>query len=840
MVNVKSLNLRIALQFAVVLLPLMALVVYAAQAELQRAGALDRAFAVHTTSVEARTHYGQFLEGAADSVDTGRLSARALDSLRSAKAEIVRLEVLHAGADPAHAELRGGLQSIVDVIAADSSTAALAQLQTPIHRARVRIWALAQAHQQSLDQAIESWRSQADRSRRWVLLLSGGLLLLTAGFIVQFSRGLSRPLQQAVDVADRIASGHKLDSFAVTSRHDVGNLLSSLRRMHASLLRYEREAEVQRHGLEAKVVELDSSRKRLDQAQAVARLGNWQRDANDAAPVWSQELYRLLGLADTRHQPTLRRFLRRLPARDRQHFAAQLRSAVERGGEVTMEHGLLSGGDEERVVTHALSAQHDSAGRLLRISGVVQDITDRREAERTMRQLALYDGLTGLANRQFFNEHLRNAVARSRRLGTAFATIFVDLDRFKRINDTLGHAVGDALLREAAGRLIGCVRETDEVTTADPDPGTGNMVARLGGDEFIVLLRDLLVPRDAVTVAQRMIDALADPFVIEGHELIVSASLGIAMYPTDGEDSESLVKAADTAMYAAKRNGRNTFQFYSEEMNSAAYEKLNFESQLRLAINNSQLVLHYQPKVEFPSGALVGMEALVRWQHPQWGLVAPSRFIPLAEELGIIAQVGDRVLEMACAQAGAWRAAGLPAVPISVNLAGPSFLKPTLVPEIVALLQRHGMQAKQLMIEATESMLMNVTGELMKNLGALREMGIELSIDDFGTGYSSLTYLRRFPVAELKVDRSFVAEMTHNADDAAIVAAIVSLGRNMKRRVVAEGVETVGQAYALLDQGCDLMQGFLFSRPVPPEQMAELLARACPFASTASRPSLAA
>ena len=836
MINVKSLSLRIAVQFAVVLLPLVALLVYETHAEARRAAAMSHAFAIHEAAIETRDQYTAFIDGAADSVDTGRLSARARKALSDANADVDKLIALQPDQAGAHSELSGWLRSIDDVVRSDASPAALTRLQVPINRARERVEQLARKHQASLDRAIALSIDDAARSRSVVLSLSALLLLVTVGFIVQLIRGLARPLRHAVEVADRIASGDKLDSFDVDAEHDIGNLLGSLRRMHGSLLASQGDVERHRRGLEGKVGELAQSQTRLAQAQSAAKLGSWQWDRRSAAAVWSDEMYRLVGLSRSVRAPTLRDFLRRLPAPEQKVFSAHFRSVLERVDELAVEHRVVQQPGDERVVSHQLAAERDTSGRLLGLSGVVQDITDRRRAEETMRRLAMYDGLTGLANRQFFNDHLRNAVARSKRHGTAFATIFVDLDRFKRINDTLGHGVGDILLREAATRLLGCVRETDEVAAAEPDP-SGSMVARLGGDEFIVLLRDLLLPRDAVVVATRMIAALSTPFTIEGHELVVTASLGIAMYPTDGETGEALIKAADSAMYAAKSNGRNTFQFYSEEMNSAAFEKLSFETQLRQGIESGQLVLHYQPKVDIRNGAMVGMEALVRWQHPKWGLVAPSRFIPLAEELGLIVQIGDQVLEMSCRQAKAWRDEGLGEVSVSVNLASPSFLKPTQAAEIAALLERHQLRPQQLVIEATESMLMQSGGAAMNTLQALQKLGVQLSIDDFGTGYSSLTYLRRFPVDELKIDQSFVAEMTHNSDDAAIVAAIVSLGRNMHRRIVAEGVETIAQARALRILGCDAMQGFLFSRPVPADEMANLLRRPQPFAWAAAESS---
>ncbi len=835
MINVRSLNQRFAVQFAAVLLPLVALLAYVTHAEWRRATAMNQAFAIHATAIETREQYARFLDGAVDSVDTGRLSQRSRTALAGASTLVDKLIVLQPDEAAFHGQLSGWLRSIEATILSDPTATSLKRIHQPINLARERVEHLARTQNTSLDQAIAASVAEAGRSRQVVLALSALLLVMTIGFIVQLIRGLSRPLRHAVEVADRIACGHKLDSFVVDARHDVGNLLGSLQRMHGSLLTYESDVQQHRTDLEGKIGELARNRRRLDQAQAAAKLGSWQWDAGHAAPEASHELLRLVGLPDAPHAPTLRGYLRRVPASERGALCNHLRELVQRLDEVSIEHRIVPLHGDERSVSHQVQALRDHTGQLLSLSGVVQDITDRQRAEEKMRRLALYDDLTGLANRQYFNEHLRNAVARSKRLGTAFATIFVDLDRFKRINDTLGHAIGDAMLREAAKRLVGCLRATDAVAPADSDAGGENMVARLGGDEFIVLLRDLLAPSDAVVVATRMIKALSEPFTVEGHVLVVTASLGIAMYPSDGDNGETLIRSADFAMYAAKNNGRNALRFYSDEMNSAAHERLSFEAQLRCAIDGGQLVLHYQPKVDIHSGAMVGMEALVRWQHPQRGLIAPSRFIPLAEELGLIVQVGDKVLEMSCQQAQLWREAGLGEISISVNLASPSFARAGLVEQIRELIQRHGLPARQLVIEATESMLMQSAGPVLEVLQGLRALGLQLSIDDFGTGYSSLTYLKRFPCDELKIDQTFVAELTHNTDDAAIVAAIVLLGQNMHRRVVAEGVETVAQATALRALGCNLMQGFLFSRPLPAAEMTDLLRLPHPFAWAATQ-----
>ena len=598
------------------------------------------------------------------------------------------------------------------------------------------------------------------------------------------------------------------------------------------IVRLAHRLERQHAGLQRQAADVARRERRLAQAQRAARLGSWQWEAGDAAAAASDELLRILGRATEGGDLGVRRCLRAVPPEDRRGVKEQLAALRAHGGEVEIEHRVRGPDGAERVVHHRIACDRDAAGRVVSLAGTLQDVTERRRTEEKMRRLALYDGLTGLANRQHFDEHLRNAVARSKRHGTGLATLFIDLDRFRRINDTLGRTVGDALLRHAAARLRACVRETDAVAPVEHEGE--NLVARLGGDEFIVLLRDILSPRDAVMVAHRMIGELAAPFVIEGHELVVTASIGIAMHPADGDTVDALVKAADAAMVAAKKLGRNTFQFFTEEMNTIAFEKLSLEGQLRRAIETGQFVLHYQPKVDVATGAIHGVEALIRWDHPEWGLVAPGRFISLAEEMGLITAIGDWVLEESCRQCAEWASAGLGRVSVAVNLASPSFRKPRLVQELAALIARHGMQPAQLQIEATESMLMESAGATLQTLRELHELGVTLSIDDFGTGYSSLSYLRRFPVDQLKIDRSFVTEMTHNFDDAAIAAAIVSLGRNMRREVVAEGVETLEQARLLRQQGCNLMQGFLFSRAVPAPEIERLLRQERPFAGVAS------
>ena len=362
------------------------------------------------------------------------------------------------------------------------------------------------------------------------------------------------------------------------------------------------------------------------------------------------------------------------------------------------------------------------------------------------------------------------------------------------------------------------LRTTDQLAR-DGVPDPLGRVARLAGDEFTVTLDTLREPQDAARVAQRIVAEVSRPFMLGGQEVVVTTSVGIAIFPEDGEEAEILLKNADAAMYQAKSLGRNTYQFFAGEMNSAAIERLKLESELRHAQERGQLSLHYQIKVDARSGGIAGLEALMRWNHPELGMVPPVRFIPIAEEIGLIVQLGEWVIDTTCRQLRLWREAGLAAVPVAVNLASPSFRQPDLVQRVSASLQKNNVPPGHLYIEATESILMRDADATMATLKALRALGVKLSIDDFGTGYSSLSYLRRFPIDQLKIDRSFVNEVAINSDDAAIVAAIASLARSLSLEVVAEGIETVEQARLLLQQGCYIMQGYFFAKPVPADEI---------------------
>jgi len=388
--------------------------------------------------------------------------------------------------------------------------------------------------------------------------------------------------------------------------------------------------------------------------------------------------------------------------------------------------------------------------------------------------------------------------------------MFLDLDRFKIINDTLGHPMGDRLLKGVAQRLRSCLRE-------------GDTVARLGGDEFMVVLPAIAHAEDAARVGQRILDALSVPFNFEGHELHIGVSIGIALYPNDGKSAEALLKNADIAMYRAKEQGRNNYQFYTPALNDMAFERLTLENSLRRALERREFVVHYQPQVSLNTGQIVGMEALVRWRHPELGLVAPMKFIPVAEETGLIVPIGEWVLQMACAQNKAWQEAGFPPLRVTVNLSARFFRRKDLMETVARILKETGLDPDYLELELTEGTTMENAEATIRTLHELKEMGVHLSIDDFGTGYSSLSYLKRFPLATLKIDRLFVQDITTSSDGAVITLAIIAMAHSLGLKVIAEGVETEEQLAFLRAHRCDEMQGYLFSRPIPAEAFTQLL-----------------
>src|ERR1700722_12812863 len=487
-------------------------------------------------------------------------------------------------------------------------------------------------------------------------------------------------------------------------------------------------------------------------------------------------------------------------------------------GHALDEVGAVCGAEPEvqrrdgtrRFVRSNVRAVRDEGGNLVLREGTVEDITDRKVAEERVQFLAYYDALTGLPNRTLLQDRLEKALAAARRQKNKLALLYLDLDRFKDINDSLGHSVGDLFLQEVAERLKRWGRQQDTV-------------GRLGGDEFLIMLTDAKDIPDAAVAAERLMDAMTTEFVVQGHSLNIGCSIGISIFPEHGADADTLIKNADAAMYSAKANGRNNFRFFTEEMNAQVVERLTLEKSLRLALDKKELFLMYQPQMDMATGKVVGLEALLRWQHPKFGLVPPDRFIRLAENSGLILPIGEWVLRTACSQARTWQEEGFPKVTVAVNVSAIQFRQEGFCRLIRKVLDETGLAPQYLELELTESLLLANADLMLAVVQKLKAMGLTLAIDDFGIGYSSFGYLRQFQVSKLKIDRSFIRDVAVNPDDAAITAAIISMAKSLKLRVIAEGVETEEQMSFLRAHHCDEIQGYYFSKPLTADKIADKL-----------------
>jgi len=603
-------------------------------------------------------------------------------------------------------------------------------------------------------------------------------------------------------------------------------------------------------------VELAESQAKLTKAQRIARLGSWEWDLARRWVKLSDECYALAGLA--RQDDGLADWFlwTRVLEEERSRVQMLYREAVEGNGLLTFECRVARPNGQVRVVHVEAEMDRDEQGRVTSMHGVVQDITDRKHAEDQIRQLANYDSLTGLPNRRYFRDQFATSLERARVHGTHVAVLFIDIDRFKQINDTLGHEVGDQLLRECAKRLFKAVRESDTVARTALDGAiaidsgrhepsrlgslartlaaggnptaavVAHSVARLGGDEFTVLLTDLADTTVVDRVTLRLLEALRLPILCGGQEVFVTASIGVAMFPQHGDDVDTLVRKADIAMYAVKDAGRNGSQIFDEAMNTATAERWRLETALHRALERNELELHYQPKVNVVTGEIIGAEALMRWRR-DGTLLPPGEFIAAAEDTGLIVPLTEWAIDEVGRALCGWARAGVKLVPVSINISSRHVQRANLFEPVNRMLQETGLSPQMIELELTETVLMHNLSDAIPLLESLKRLGVSISIDDFGTGYSSLAYLKRLPIDTLKIDRSFVRDLdgtVQNSDGAAIVAAIIAMSKSLKLRVIAEGVETHAQMTRLFEQGCQLMQGWLFAKALPADEFQCMLA----------------
>jgi diguanylate cyclase (GGDEF)-like protein len=556
--------------------------------------------------------------------------------------------------------------------------------------------------------------------------------------------------------------------------------------------------------------DLRRSQAGLEEAQRVARLGSWTLDIATGRVTWTEELYHMLGFDPSLPAPTLAEQERVFTPKSWQRLNFAIEETLSNGVPYELELETVRPDGNTGWIIARGGPQRDAHGDIVALCGIAQDITDRKLVEKRVQFLAYYDSLTGLPNRTLLQDRLAQAIAAAHRRNEHAAVLFLDLDRFKIINDSLGHGVGDLLLKSVAERLKRQTRDQDTV-------------CRMGGDEFIIVLSAIRDEAEAAIVAERIVSAIDADFMIDGRTLKVSCSLGISIYPEHGADSEALIKNADAAMYGAKESGRNRFFFFTKEMNAKVLERSILEQDLRLAIERNEMFLMYQPQVDIRIGKIVGLEALVRWQHPVLGLVQPDKFIYVAENSGLILPIGDWVLRSACSQVRAWQAEGLPPVTVAVNVSSMQVHQENFRELVQRALSDAGIAPQYLELELTESLLTKNATVMFSVLNEMKKMGVNLAIDDFGTGYSSLSQLRQFPVGKLKIDRSFIRDVETSPDAEVIATAVISLAKTLNLRVIAEGVETEAQLAFLQSHDCDEIQGYYFSRPLVVKEIPGLL-----------------
>jgi len=547
----------------------------------------------------------------------------------------------------------------------------------------------------------------------------------------------------------------------------------------------------------------------LEKAEEMAHFGTWRHDFTSHEVWWSKELYRILGLEPGSVVPTKEFFYSFDHPDDKELIERVVDECLKGHGSYAFDHRIIRKDGQVRWVQEQGEFFFGPDGQAVGHSGTLLDITDRKLAEERLAHLAHHDALTNLPNRLLLADRLSQSLAHARRRGRCTAVLFFDIDRFKQINDSLGHAFGDKVLSAVAAAVRASFRE-------------GDTVARPGGDEFVIVLDDVAQPNDVAVVARNIQTVLAEPLIIDGRPMVVSASVGVAIYPEDGEDAQTLLRNADTAMYKAKEAGGNRIQFFTAEMHKVAMDRFGLQLDLRGALEKGQFALVYQPIVDF-AGRTIELEALLRWHHPDRGLVPPIKFIPIAEDTGLILPIGEWVLRTACTQMKRWHDAGLPTIRVSVNLSTRQFEQPDIAATVAATLKQTGLPPAMLNLEITESAILRNIDAAIRSTKPLKAAGVRLTIDDFGSGQAGLFYLKQFKVDTVKLDRSYVDGLPNDPEDVAITDAVISLVHALKMRVIAEGVETAGQRDFLKAHGCDEMQGYFVQRPVPPDAIESFL-----------------
>ena len=549
---------------------------------------------------------------------------------------------------------------------------------------------------------------------------------------------------------------------------------------------------------------LRKSESLLALSQELGHIGSWEWNVINNHVTWSKEMFRIYGLDPAKNSISLDKAMAAIHVDDLEYVTAQVQAMLKGKDVEHYDCRIVRPDGEIRQVWTRSEVQRDSDGEPVKVIGTVQDVTERVRDQEQLRFLAHHDVLTELPNRVLLMDRLALAISRADRHNEMMAVFFMDLDRFKNINDTYGHNIGDKFLRVVAKCINEEIRDTDTV-------------ARFGGDEFAVILEDVHHIEGVAHIAEKLLKTLARPYKIDQREFFVTTSIGISIFPDDAADAQSLLKNADAAMYRAKELGRNNYQFYSKDLSTIALERLTLENDLRHALENEEFLLHYQPQIDLKTRQVIAVEALVRWQHPKLGLVSPAKFIPVAEETGLIVPIGEWVLRTACTQVHTWQKAGM-AVPVSVNLSGRQFVDGSLASMIANTVDEIGLSPSLLELEITEGVVMHNPQTATRTLELMNDYGMRIAIDDFGTGYSSLSNLKRYPIDTLKIDQSFVRDITTDPNDASIVLAIIAMAHSMGMVVVAEGVETEEQLAFLEQHRCDCVQGFLFSRPLPADQ----------------------